>query len=344
VLAALALAWRPDLGAVAIAAVVVTFIARRAPRAAGVAAVAAVAAVVVVYLPFAVAAGPGRLWDAVVVDAARDGEWWRLPFPLDYDGGLSSLADAKDLLGFYQPLIAIAAIAGASAVLLARRRLAPPAAAGVALITLGAAVYFRSRADDLHAQPLLVCATALLALAAATRPPRAGAAALAAALALLLAGGAANRLSALFTPPELEPVHLDGVPGIRVPPREAAALPALVADVQRRVLPGEPIYVAPRRSDLVTLSAPLVHFVVDRPNVLRRDVFLQARPDEQARIVGALRRERPRAVVRWTSPLSSRPEPNPRGRPSGSTALDQHLAEAYRVAARHGDYEVLVPR
>ena len=68
----------------------------------------------------------------------------------------------------------------------------------------------------------------------------------------------------------------------------------MVALVQRLVPPGEPVYVAPRRSDLVTLTNPLVHFLVDRPNVLRRDVLLQARPEEQARIVAALQRTRPR--------------------------------------------------
>ena len=163
-------------------------------------------------------------------------------------------------------------------------------------------------------------------------------------LGLILLAGAANRLSALILPPDSAPVHLAGVPGIRVPPREAAALPRLAERVQRLVPPGEPIYVAPRRSDLVTLTDPLIHFLVRRPNVLRRDVQLQARADEQARIVAALRRARPRAVVRWTDPISARPEPNRRGRPSGSRALDDYLAAAYRLDSRFGAYDVLVPR
>jgi hypothetical protein len=106
----------------------------------------------------------------------------------------------------------------------------------------------------------------------------------------------------------------------------------------------EPVYVAPRRSDLVTLTNPLVHFLVRRPNVLRRDALLQARPEEQERIVDALRRERPRAVIRWLDPISSRPEPNERGRPSGSRALDEYLDGAYTSRARYGPYEMLVPR
>jgi hypothetical protein len=56
-----------------------------------------------------------------------------------------------------------------------------------------------------------------------------------------------------------------------------------------------------------------------------------------------LERRRP-VVVRWTDPASSRPEPNRRGRPSGSRALDEHLARAYLVRARFGAFDVLVPR
>src|SRR5829696_3353579 len=315
-LAALAAFWRPDLGAVAGIAAVAALLARgggapqaRAADRAGtvhgaspgrpwralLAAAAAVLGAVVLYLPFAIAAGPGRLWDELVGIAAGDGDLWRLPFPLAYDGPLrgwppSALTeDLKDVLGFHLPL-------------------------------------------------------AGLVLAAAGVPMRGARIALAAALAVLALAGTANRLSALLLPPALEPVTLAGVPGIRVPPAEAAALPRMVERVQSIVPPGEPIYVAPRRSDLVTISDPLVHFLVRRPNVLARDVSVQALPEEQARIVAALRRERPRAVVRWTDPASSRPEPNSRGRPSGSRALDAYLASAYRLDARYGAYDVLVPR
>ena len=41
----------------------------------------AAAGLLVLYAPFLVAAGPGAVWDALVVQATRDGEWWRLPFP-----------------------------------------------------------------------------------------------------------------------------------------------------------------------------------------------------------------------------------------------------------------------
>ena len=299
------------------------------------------AATALVYLPFAVVAGPGDLWDALVASSAGDGEWWSLPFPWLYDGPLRGTADAKDALAYQLPLLALVTLAVAG-VAFVRARPLPPAAGGLAVLALGSVAYFLSRADELHAQPLIAVA-AILATMAAGLAGRRTAAVLAVLVALVILAGAANRGSALLRPPDLEPVRLDGVPGIRVPPAEARALPALAAEVDRLVPPGGPIYVAPRRSDLVTSTAPLVHFLVDRPNVLRRDVLLQARPEEQERIVAVLRQRRP-VVVRWTDPASSAPEPNRRGRPSGSRALDEYLAGAYVLRERFGAFEVLVPR
>jgi hypothetical protein len=301
-----------------------------ARRRVGVCLGAAVAGVAVLYAPFAVAAGPGAVWDALVVQATRDGAWWRLPFPPAFHEALRSAAAVKDLAGWLAPY------AAAAAAVLALRR-ARGVQAGLVVLALGAVVYYASRADAEHAQVLLVAGCALAALA---RPRLAGAAV----LALLLLVGAANRGSALLRPPDLAPLHVAGAGGARVPPRDAAALPRVVALVDRLVPPGQPIYVAPRRSDLVTFSDPLLHFLVRRPNVLDRDVLLQAKPAEQRRIVATLERRRPRVVIRWTDPASARPEPNRRGRPSGSRALDAYLGRAYRLQARYGDYAVLVPR
>ena len=369
-LAALTALWRPDLGAVAGIAAVAALLAGGggAPRARAVdragtvrgaspgrpwrallAAAAAVLGAAVLYLPFAIAAGPGRLWDELVGIAAGDGDLWRLPFPLAYDGPLrgwppSALAeDLKDVLGFHLPLAGLVLGAAVLAVAVWRRRPSPELA-GTLVVAAGCALYLLSRPDDLHAQPLIVCLCAAIPLAAAGVPVRGARIALAAGLAVFALAGTANRLSALLLPPALEPVTLAGVPGIRVPPAEAAALPRMVERVQALVPAGESIYVAPRRSDLVTISDPLVHFLVRRPNVLARDVSVQALPGEQARIVAALRRARPKAVVRWTDPASARPEPNRRGRPSGSRALDEYLASAYELDARFGAYDVLVPR
>ena len=242
-----------------------------------------------------------------------------MPFPPGFDGG-----DVKDFATWLTPYAALVTLVLAA---FRFRRVA-----GLLVLGLGAAVYYRSRADLEHAQALLVVTAGLAAL---IRPKLFGAAV----LALLIAVGTANRASALLRPPDLAPLG-----DVRVPPADARDIPRVAARVQQLVPPGEPIYVAPRRSDLVTFSNPLLHFFVERPNVLRRDVLLQARPEEQERIVAALRARRPRAIVRWTSPESARPEPNRRGRPSGSRTLDEYLAAAYRLDARYGDYDVLVPR
>ena len=354
-LAAAAAFWRPDIGAVAAVAAVVALLvrwegetARERVRPALVAAVTALLAAVALYAPFAATAGVGRLWDELVGIAAGDGELWRLPFPVSYDGSLrgwppDALAeDLKDVLGFHLPLAGLA-IGVLVLLAIAWRRRPSPELAGVVVLAGGCLLYLLSRPDDLHAQPLIVCLCAAVPLAA-VGAPRGLAAALAAGLALIALAGAANRLSALALPPDLEPVRLAGVPGIRVPPAEAEAIPRMVARVRQLVPPGEPIYVAPRRSDLVTISDPLIHFLVRRPNILGRDVSVQALPEEQARTVAALRRERPKAVVRWTDAASARPEPNRRGRPSGSRALDEYLAAEYRLDRRFGAYDVLVPR
>ena len=123
------------------------------------------------YVPFAVAAGPGQLWDSLVGAGVRDGAAWRLPFPLEYEGTLRgwpprALAeDVKDVLGFYLPLIGVVGLVVAP---LALRRRVTPAVAGLGVLALGALGYLLSRADELHAQPLLVILCALLPIAAAS--------------------------------------------------------------------------------------------------------------------------------------------------------------------------------
>jgi hypothetical protein len=330
--AAAAAFWRPDMGAIAALAAAATLLAMPASReSAGNAhesgaaraalrclAVAALA-LVALYAPFLIAAGPGDVWDALVVQASRDGEWWRLPFPAGFGGG-----DAKDFLTWLAPYAALVVLV--LAVFRFRRT------AGLLILGAGAAIYYVSRADLEHAQGLLVVTAALAAL---IRPKLFGAAV----LALLLAVGTGNRASALLRPPDLKPFA-----SVRVPPEEADALPKLIALIDELVPPGEPIYVAPRRSDLVSFTNPLLHYLTGRPNVLRRDVLLQAKPEEQERIVAALERAQPKAIIRWTAPESARPEPNRRGRPSGSRALDDYLASAYELRSRIGDYEILVPR
>jgi hypothetical protein len=364
-LVAAAAFWRPDFGAAAAVAAVAALALRGAGRRGVLRALAVAAGATALLLaPFAVAAGPGELLDALVLDSTRDGAAWRLPFPFLYDGPLRAghlLEDGKDLLGHQLPLIGVIGLALAAVTLgglspqrhhdrggtdvtlggLSPQRHSVPV--GLLVIGLGGLAYLLGRADDLHQQPLLVAVCALAAglIPRARRPLAIG---LAAVLGLIALAGAANLASSVLRPPAGARLHLPGVPGILVAPEEARALPALVRDVQRRVPPGEPIYVAPRRSDVVTLTDPLIHFLVRRPNVLRDDAQVLNDPAVQRAVVAALEEQPPRVVVRWADPRSARPEPNDRGRPSGATALDDLLARRYRLAARHGAYDVLVRR
>jgi hypothetical protein len=114
--------------------------------------------------------------------------------------------------------------------------------------------------------------------------------------------------------------------------------------VQSRVPPGEPIYVAPRRSELVRFNAPLVYVLTERDNPTGRDFGLETGARAQDEIVATLERVRPRAIVRWTDPIQTVREPNLRGRPSGVHTLDRWMADRYELAERHGAYDVLVPR
>jgi hypothetical protein len=353
-LAGLAASWRLDFGVYGAAAAGAALVlagenARERLRLLGWLALSTLAVTALVYLPFALVAGPGDLYEDVIGKSLREGEYWTLPFPFEYDGRLrgwppSALAeDAKDLLGFYLPLIVMVGLVAAAAGLAVRRlgeRRLLPAWAGLLVLGAGGAFYLLSRTDEFHSTPLLLVLAVLLPAVAAwgvrsdRLAGRAPAVVAACVLALLLAYGLSNRVSALFLPPELAAVDVPAADGVRAPPREAAALERVVELVQRRVPPGEPIYVAPRRSDLVAFENPMLYVLTERDNPLRRDVTLFTEAAVQRRVVRALERARPEVVVRWTASLSSKREPNLRGEPTGSRLLDDYLASRYRPFER----------
>jgi hypothetical protein len=185
----------------------------------------------------------------------------------------------------------------------------------------------------------------LLATLAGTRQlPRGLAVAALAVIALLTVHGFSNRASALLKPPQLSEIDVDAADGVQAPPATARALERTVATVQRLVPPGEPTYVATRRSDIVRITNPLMYVLLDRDNVYRMDLGPVSGRREQREIVAALRRARPAALVRWTDPTTTLNEPNASSRSSGSRSLDAYLARAYGLMERNGYYEVLVPR
>lgn len=359
-LTALAAAWRLDFGLYAGGAIAVAIALGAGPvreRALGLARFTALAVALglLAYLPFLIAVGPGDLYDALVGNSLRERDYWTLPFPLGYEGRFElwpprALAeDAKDLLGFYTPPLAIGGLALLVLWTLlrarAQRALPTPRTAALAVLSGGCLLYLLSRTDEFHATPLIVVLAAALPAALTWRRTRpALAVAVACVLALLVVYGTANRLSALLQPPELAAIDLPVADGAKAPPAEARALERMVRAVQRVAAPGEPIYTITRRSDLVRFNQPLVYVVAERPNPTRHDYAIQTSAADQRTLVRELTRARPRAIVRWTDPISVVREPNLRGEPTGSRVLDRWVADRYRLLERYGSYEVLVPR
>jgi hypothetical protein len=357
-----AAAWRFDFALYGAAAVAVALLVPDGPlrsrlTSVGAMLLGAVGVALLGHLPFAIAAGPAELYDELIGTSLRDRDYWTLPFPLEYDGQLrawppDALAeDAKDLLGFYLPLLTVLGVGLALLVAAVRwhaeRRLAPETA-GLLVFCAGSLAYLLSRPDEFHATPLVVALACLLPVALVAPGGWRGRGTLlpaaAVVLGLLLAYGAANRLSALLLPKPAEAIDVPVADGVRAPPREARAVERVVATVQSRVPAGEAIYVAPARSDLVAFENPLLYVLTERENPTASDVGLRAPASEQRRIVRALERSRPRLVVRWTDPLSSKREPNLRGRSSGSRTFDDYLRRRYRVLERLYHHQVLVRR
>ena len=355
-LIALAAAWRLDFGIYGAAAVIATLVLRGEPgrerlRAAAVFGAAAAAFGALLYLPFAIAAGPGDLVDSLVGAGVRGRQG--LPFPLSYDGPLRfssarTLAeDAKDLLGFYVPLASVLGLALAAAAVLVRRHRPPPTLGGLLVLGAGFGAYLLSRSDEFHVQPLAVVVAVALPLVIARAPgtlPRPLAVAGIVVMGFLLAAGAANRVSALLLPPSLETIDVAVADGVSAPPATAAAIERTGEVVQERVPHGEPIYVATTRSDRIRITNPLLYVLAGRDSVYDKDFGPITTAAAQREIVDALTEARPRVVVRWTDPEATKAEPNRSASSSGVRTVDRHLAASYRVRERNGFYEILVPR
>jgi hypothetical protein len=348
VLTAVAAAFRLDFAIYGGAAVTVVVALRAGIPRALVYAGVTVALSLLVYLPFAIVDGPGSLYHSLIGVSLQTGAYWSLPFPLHYHApaGAGIGKTVKHAIDFYVPLLAVVGlgvVSLAAAVGTWRERRAPALLAGLVVLGAGLLAYLLSRTDDVHTQPLVVVAVIGLSLAVMT-VPRPAAAVCLALLAVLLVHGAANRLSALLKPPAEVPLHVAVADGVMAGPREAAAIDRMVAIVDRDVPANRPIYVLPRRSDLVALNDPLIYVLTQRPNPTAADFGLLTGVRAQAQIIRALARLRLRILVRWTDPVSSTREPNLRGRSSGVHTLDAWVAVHYRPLATLYHYEVLIAR
>jgi hypothetical protein len=311
------------------------------------------------FLPVVVLAGAGDSWELLIRYPVLDfADYQSLPFPLAYDGPLNTgslggfLSDsAESMLLFYLPLALVLALAGALVAGALRFRREEWWKVAVAVFSLGMLHYLLARADAFHTGPLAVMVAVLAAWAAAAlAAPRALPAAIAAAVAL---GGLGYALvegadrAWLLARDAGTPLDLAVADGVLVPERQARELEATVRAVQARVSPGEPIYVVPRRSDLVTAGNPLLYVLAGRPNPTPYDIQapgVVTTAPVQREIVADLERARPRVVVRDTSPVTAAPEPSAAGESTGVTLLDDYLADAYREVERFGPYVVLERR
>jgi hypothetical protein len=359
VLVGVAAAWRLEFAA-GLAAAAVLGLALRAeamPRGRAVArfAVGSAITAALLYLPVVVAAGPGRTFDLLVDYPLTDfADYQRLPFPLDYDGPLNTssiggfLSDsAEPLLLFYLPLVLVIGLACALAALAGRRRELDATMIATAAFSLVMLQYLLVRTDLFHTAPLAVIVAVLAAWALRARPraARAAAAVAAACVAYAVVEGADRRVLAITE----DGTTIAGpvADGVRAGPEHRAGLNETLRHVRARTRPGEPIYVATRRSDLVTAGHPLFYVLANRTNATRYDIAapgVVTSAPVQREIVRDLDRRRVRFVVRWTDPITAAPEPNAAGRSSGVRILDRYLARRYRGAATYGPFVVLERR
>lgn len=305
------------------------------------------------WLPFALIA-PRDLYDDTLGFLGIQGQQ-RLPFPLDPSGlGL----DPNKLLELWLPaiLVAGAALWGVRACAQTLRRRRPGAAqaltpgegeggsgggGGAAFAALGPLVlvglaYLLGRTDEFHLVPL--AAVLPIALVAAAAGERAGAlrVALLAVVALVAVHGLERKAGEILHLPDT--AAIDGVRG------EAAEVGHYEAAIE--ALDGRTVYVAPPRTDRLTVGNPLFYVLAGQDNPTRYDVMqpgLVTEAGVQREIVADLQRARPAVLVRWNDPRTN-PEDNASGRRTGSRLLDDYLDRTYTRNARTFGTFTLVER
>jgi hypothetical protein len=307
------------------------------------------------------AAGLGDSSDLLIRYPLEDfSDYQSLPFPVDYDGALNTSSiggffsdSAENLLVFYLPLVLVVGLVGCLAALGLRFdrlrwwQLAP------AVFAVGMAHYLVTRPDVFHTAPLAVMVAVLGSWAIAERDEAVrvrplglvGVGLAVIAIAYATVEGVDRRWLELRA--DRVALDLPVADGVRVRKDTARQLEGVVRYVERHTRPGEPIYVATRRSDLVTAGAPLLYVLAERPNPTSYDIAapgVVTTAPVQREIARDLERSRVRTAVRWIDPASAAPEPNKAGESSGVTLLDDYLANRYRRVRSFGDYVVLERR
>jgi hypothetical protein len=142
-------------------------------------------------------------------------------------------------------------------------------------------------------------------------------------LVALSAPAIAARVAALRQP------RLEFADGLEIPAQTATELRGLVADIQNRTGPGEPIFVYP--------SSPLIYVLAQRPNPTRFDHVNPGAADatQIAQLIADLESSQTSIVVRsdfWERAW---------GPPGANAALVSWLDAHFTEVARYGTYRVV---
>jgi hypothetical protein len=290
----------------------------------------------------------------------------RLPFPLGFTGPLRP----SKLIEFYIPLILVVGLAlwalamgaaiatrgraaHATAALWggimarARARAPEPGAWSVAPLAVVGLGYLLGRTDEFHLVPLAAVLPIMLAWAAAAARVLTLRLALLLALALIAIHGVERRAGQALHPPALAAVPGPAGSGVQTDPADARALGGLEAEIGAITTPGEPVFVAVPRFDLVHAGDALLYVILGHPNPTAYDVMqpgVVTTAPVQREMVASLEASHTRVVIRWHDPRATEVEPNGAGRSSGVHILDRYLAASFRPVRRFGVYQVLIHR
>ncbi len=284
----------------------------------------------------------------------------RVPFPLHFDGPLRP----SKLIEFYMPAILVASCIVWAVALGDRMRTAarsraslragigasgrptPPGARALELAPLAAVglAYLLGRTDEFHLIPLSVALAVMLATEAALAR-RALRIALLTALTLITLHGLDRQAGQILHPQAMAAVPGPAGDGVQTTVADARSLAALEHAVARLTRPGEPIFVADPRHDVVHNGDPLLYVILGHPNPTRYDVMqpgLVTSAPVQREIVASLERSHTRVVIRWLDPRAFAPEHDGADVSSHVFILDRYLAQHFRPVARYGVYQLLV--
>jgi hypothetical protein len=287
--------------------------------------------------PFAAAAPKEMFEDTIGFFAIQ--RLQRLPFPLRFEGRRKP----SKLIEFYAPAILIGGLGAWTASVMTRPRCTDHETLAPAPLAAVGAGYLLARTDEFHLVTLAATLPVLLATALEGERRPLHRLALITALGLITAHGLDRKAGQALHPPCVARVPGPAGQGVNTSMHDAGELAQVLDEVHRLTAPGEAIFVANSRHDLIRVGNPLLYTLLDRPNATRYDVMqpgVVTTEAVQREIVESLAGVR--VVVRWLHPTASDPEPNGAGRSSGVKILDTYLANEFCEQARIGNYAVLL--